>query len=539
LIREYARHVEAVRACGADDRLLPMQKTAKNRWQVDSRGEPAVRVTYRVYGREMTVRTNWIEAGFAMLNGAPTFISVVGDVWRAHEVHVQLAEGWTTASTALAAVDPLAHVYSADNFDMLVDSPIVLGNSVARQFTFAERLHTVVFEGDPALIDADRVASDLRKIVEAAACLMGGRVDYPHYHFLNMVVDAGGGLEHGNCLLVMMNRFATRTRRAYVGYLGLAAHEFFHVWNIKRLRPIELGPFDYENEVYTRALWICEGFTEYYAALLPKRAGLTTNAEFFEDLSNHIETLQTTPGRLVNSAAMASFDTWIKQYRPDENTPNTTINYYPKGAVIAFLLDAHLRRATGGERSLDDVMRLAYERYSGTKGYTLEEFSQTISAVAGADLAGWVATAAESTDELDYAEALDWFGLRFGPAETRHARASIGAHTRDDAGRLMVSQVRRDTPAYAAGVNVADEIVAIDDVRVTADGLASRLEQYRPGDVVSVLIARRERLTHLSVTLAAEPGRAWRLEPLPGATDVQKERLIGWLGERRSRGPHS
>ena len=182
---------------------------------------------------------------------------------------------------------------------------------------------------------------------------------------------------------------------------------------------------------------------------------------------------------------MASYDTWIKQYRPDENTPNTTINYYPKGAVIAFLLDARIRRATNGAKSLDDAMRLAYERYSGAKGYTLEQFYQTMSEVAGTNLRAWFATAAESTEELDYSEALDWFGLRFRPVDTRNPRAWLGATTRNDGGRLVVSAVRRETPAYAAGLNVDDEILAIDDVRVRADGLTARLEQYQPGDSVS------------------------------------------------------
>ena len=528
LVREYERHVEHVQARGSADAVLSVQKIAKNRWRVATGGAPRVTVTYRVYGREMTVRNNWIEAGFAMLNGAPTFISLVGELARPHEVRIELAPGWSASATALTPVIGKAHVYRADNFDTLVDSPIVLGNPVQREFTVGGKCHVAVFEGDPSLIDIERVTEDLRKIVEAAARLMGGRIDYPHYHFLNMVVEAGGGLEHTNCCLVMTNRFTTRTRRAYVGYLSLVAHEFFHAWNIKRLRPIELGPFDYEAEVYTSALWMCEGFTDYYAALLPRRAGLSTHDEFFEELSSHIETLQTTPGRLVRSAAMASFDAWIKQYRPDENTPNTTINYYTKGAVIAFLLDARIRRATGGEKSIDDAIRHAYERYSTTRGFTLEEFYQTMSEVAGTDLRPWFARTAESTEELEYTEALEWFGLRFRPIEA--GRAWIGATTRNRGGRVLVSQVRRETPAHIAGLNVDDEIVAIDDIRVRADGLASRLEQYRPGAKVSLLVARRDRLMRLEMILAVEPARAWRLEPLPNATVEQKRRIADWLG---------
>lgn len=530
LIREYQRHVENFAARGSAG-ALAIQKSAKNRWTVQTGGASSVTVTYRVYGREMTVRTNWIEQGFAMLNGAPTFISLVGGLARPHDVHIELPAQWKGSATALMPVSGQPHTYRAEDFDTLVDSPIILGNPIQREFTVAGKRHVVVFEGDSTFFDMDRATADTQKIVEAGGTVMGGRFDYPHYYALNMIVDAGGGLEHKNSFLVMASRFQTRTRRAYLNYLSLVAHEHYHAWNIKRLRPVELGPFDYENENYTRALWIAEGFTDYYAGLLVKRPGISTRDEFLEELSGHIEAVQTTPGRLVTSADMSSYDTWIKQYRPDENTPNTTVNYYPKGSVIAFLLDARIRKATSGAKSLDDAMRLAYERHSGAKGYTIDQFYQAMSDTADVNLRDWFAKTAESTEELDYDEALDWFGLRFRPVDTRNQRAWLGATTRNDAGRLVVSQVRRETPVHGANLNVDDEILAIDDVRVRADGLVGRLDQYRPGDKVSVLVARRDRLIRLEVTLGAEPGRVWRLEPAPNATDEQKKRLSAWLGE--------
>jgi predicted metalloprotease with PDZ domain len=530
LIREYQRHVENISA-RAGGRDAAIQKTAKNRWRVDTGGAPSVTVNYRVYGREMTVRNNWIESSFAMLNGAPTFISLVGGLARAHEVRFEMPAAWKGSSTALEPIAGQSHAYRAEDFDTLVDSPIILGNPTQHEFTVGGKRHVVAFEGDTAFFDMARATADTQKIVEAGGRVMNGRFDYPHYHALNMIVEAGGGLEHKNSFLVMANRFTTRTRRSYLGYLSLVAHEHFHAWNIKRLRPIELGPFDYENENYTKALWMAEGFTDYYAGLLVKRPGISNRDEFFEELSGHIEAVQTTPGRLVTSAGMSSYDTWIKQYRPDENTPNTTINYYPKGAVIAFLLDARIRKATNGAKSLDDAMRLAYERYSGAKGFTMEQFYQTMSETAGTDLRAWFADTAESTKELDYREALEWFGLRFRPVDARNARAWIGATTRNDGGRLVLSQVRRETPAHAAGLNVDDELLAIDDVRVRADGLNGRLDQYRPGDKVSLLVARRDRLIKVDLTLGAEPGRAWRLEMAPDASEEQKKRLTAWVGE--------
>lgn len=531
LVREYERHVENLMARGPGGGPAAITKTRKNRWQLQTGGVRSVTVTYRVYGREMTVRNNWIESAFAMLNGAPTFISLIGGTARAHEVRIELPTGWKESVTALTPGSG-PHAYRADDFDTLVDSPIFLGNPVVRQFTVAGKRHVLALEGDPSFFDGDRAGADAQKIVKVAGKVMGGKYDYPHYYMLNLVSDAGGGLEHKNSFLTMSSRFATRTPRAYQDWLGLVAHEYFHNWNIKRLRPIELGPvFDYENEVHTKALWIAEGFTDYYAGVILKRAGLLTREEYLDELSNQIEAVQNTPGRLVTAVSMASYDTWIKQYRPDENTANTTVNYYPKGAVIAFLLDARIRRATNGAKSLDDAMQLAYQRYSGAKGYTLEQFYKTMSDTAGTSLQPFFATTAESTEELDYKESLDWFGLRFRPVDTKIKRAWLGANARIDNARLVVTSVRRDTPAFAAGVNVDDEILAIDEVRVRPDGLAAHLEQYAAGQRINLLVGRRDRLTRLEVTLGVEPGRPWRLEVDPGASEAQKDRLIAWLGQ--------
>lgn len=532
LVREYERHVEQVTAKGADGRPRSVAKTKKNRWRIQTGGSPAVTMSYRVYGREMTVRNNWIEAGFAMINGAPTFITLVDRTPRAHDVRVELPAAWKAAASPLLPVAGSPNTFRANDFDELVDSPMIVGNPVVRDFEVAGKKHYLVLEGDPSFFDADRATADAKKIVEAAGVVMGGRYDYPHYYFQTLVTDSGGGLEHKNSTMLMASRYATRTHRSYMSWNGLVAHEYFHNWNVKRLRPIELGPFDYENEVHTKSLWIAEGFTDYYGGLLLPRASLATRDEYLEDLSNQIESVQNTPGRLVTPVGMASFDTWIKQYRPDENTANTSINYYPKGAVIAFLLDAKIRAATNGEKSLDAAMRLAYQRYSGEKGYTLEQFYKTMSEAAGSDLTPWFHQVVDTTDELDYTEAMAWFGLRFRPVDTKNARAWLGMSTRADNGRLLVTQVRRGTPVHDAGLNADDEILAIDDVRVRADGLNARMEQYKLGDTVTVLVARRDRLTRIPVTLGAEPGRQWRLEMAPDATEEQKHRLASWTGAK-------
>jgi predicted metalloprotease with PDZ domain len=532
LVREYARNVEAVTASGPDGRALNVDKSKKNHWRIATGGAPTITLKYRVYSREMSVRTNWVESDFALLNGAPTFITLADLSPRPHEVILNPASGWKRSITALPAMDGSDHRYRAPDYDTLVDSPIVIGNPAVYDFEVDGKKHSLVNVGEAGVFDGARAAKDLETIVREDRRLWGF-LPYDRYVFFNMITESGGGLEHKNSTVLMTNRWSTRTRRAYLAWLDLASHEYFHAWNVKRLRPAELGPFDYENENITRSLWIAEGFTDYYADLQVLRAALQTRDEYLEDLSSTIELLQTTPGRLVQSAEMASFDAWIKYYRPDENSNNTTISYYTKGTVIAFLLDAKIRKATNGTKSLDDVMRTAYQKFSGPKGYTPEEFRGVAEQVAGTSLKAFWDTAVESTAELDYTETLDTFGLRFKPPlpppADRPAKPWLGISTRIDNGRLLVAQVQRDSPADGAGLNVDDEILAIDDFRVRADRLDNRLEQYQRGDKVAFLVARREQLVRIPVTFGAEPAKGWRLELNPAATDTQRRQLDAWL----------
>ena len=536
LVREYERNVEAVTAAGSDGRALAVVKSDKNRWRISTGGAATVTVKYRVYAREMSVRTNWVEAGFALVNGAPTFLTLADRTPRAHEVVINPATGWNRSMTGLTEMAGGAHRYRAPDFDTLADSPILIGNPTVYEFTLDGKKHYLVNEGEGGVFDGARAAKDLEAIVREYR-RMWGFLPYDKYLFLNLLTEAGGGIEHKNSTVMMASRWTTRTRRTYNAWLDLASHEFFHVWNVKRLRPVELGPFDYENEVHTKNLWIAEGVTEYYADLALHRAGLITREEYLDSVSDRIEELQTTPGRLVQSAEMASFDAWIKYYRPDENSINTSVSYYTKGSVVGLLLDARIRKATSGAKSLDDVMKAAYEKYSGMRGYTADEFRAVAEQVAGVSLKAFWDSAVTGTDELDYKETLETLGLRFRsvavPAD-RPGRAWLGIGTRNDAGRLLVSQVRRDTPAMAAGLNVDDEILAIDDYRVRADRLDNRLDQYRPGDKVTLLVARREQLLRLPLTFGTEPPRAWRLEVNPAASESQQSSRGRWLNPGRA-----
>ncbi len=532
LVREYARHAEGVSVTDQGGKWLCFFKSRKNRWRIETGGASEIHFSYRVYCHEMSVRTNWVDESFALLNGAATFISLVGAPHLIHEVRLELPQGWKQVITALSGTEMR---YSAPDYDTLVDSPILAGNPAVYQFSVDGVEHVLANEGEAGVWDGARSAGDLEKIVRCCSQLWGS-IPCDRYMFLNILAEAAGGLEHHNSACLIASRWATRTRSAYLKWLELAAHEYFHIWNVKRLRPVELGPFDYENENPTRSLWVAEGFTEYYTGLIVHRAGLSSRPEYLENgLSGLISTLQSTPGRQIQSAEEASWDAWIKHYRPDENSKNTSVSYYTKGAVIGWLLDARLRRQTAGEKSLDDLMKLACQRFSGERGFTTAEFKALATEVAGAPLDKFFAQTAESTGELDYGEALEWFGLRFKAAETADESAGDkcwpGVETRQDHGQLIVSRVMRDGPAWNSGLSPGDEIIAIDNFRVRADQLTHRLKNYRPGDAITILVARRDALKTIELTLTRiSPG--WRLEPDPAATTSQRRHLEDWLGMR-------
>ena len=542
LIREFARHVEGVTARTLNGGRLPVEKSRKNRWRAATGGADAIVVSYQVYGREMSVRTNWIEADFAMLNGAPTFLTLAEDDGphppdgpRPHDVVLELPAGWGATATGLPPHPGGApHAYRARDFDTLVDSPIVAGNPAVYPFTVAGVPHQLVNVGESGVWHGPRSAEDTERITRELH-RMWGQVPYERYRFLNLITEAGGGLEHRSSTLLMTSRWATSSRPRYLRWLGLVSHELFHAWNGKRLRPIELGPFDYEAEVHTESLWVVEGLTTYYADLAVHRAGLSTEAEYLEALSRQIRGLQTTPGRGVQPVALASYDAWIKYYRRDENSQNTSVSYYTKGAVVGFLLDMRIRAATGGAGTLDDVMRRAYARYSGARGFMPNEFRATAEAVAGKALSGWFAHALDSTGELDYAEALDWLGLTFDAAPDPDDDGWVGVVTRPAAGRLLVAQVPRDTPAHAAGFNVDDEILAIGGHRVLPSEWNARIAQAGPGARLDVLVARRGALRRIPVETAAAPTRRWELQLVDEPTPAQTRNREAWL----SGGPES
>ena len=542
LVREYARNLESLRVAGGSLRSLAVAKVRKNRWLISS-ADPLdeVIIFYRLYCHELSVRTNYVDEHHALFTGAATFVTSDDLLNHPHEVTVELPAAWQGVWSGLPGGP---HTFRAPDYDTLVDCPVVAGCPTIQQFDVDGKPHFVVTVGDVSLWDLPRAVGDVEKIVRQHRA-MWGSLPYENYYFFNLLNGVKGGLEHCNSMVIGAERFTMRTRSSYADWLDLVSHEFFHVWNVKRLRPRELGPFNYENEVYTRNLWIAEGVTEYYGLLVVCRAGLSFVEEFLaghEDgkgsISGLIGKLQSTPGRLEQSLSAASFDAWIKLYRPDENSGNSSISYYVKGAVAAWLLDARIRAATQDLRSLDDLMRICFQRFSGTTGFTSEEFYAAAQEVSGANLDGWFSHAVDSTEELNYMEALTWFGLRFKPPAPLEAdessrtgsgpRAWTGFSTKSEGGRLMVAHVFRSSPGCEAGISPGDEILGIGDYRVLAAEWDQRLATYRPGEKAVLLLSRNQHLITLALRFAAEPEK-WVLEVDPSADAVQRQRLHRWL----------
>jgi len=528
LVREYSRHVQDLTAQDETGAALEISKTRKNRWSIKAANAKHVTVKYTIYGRELSVRTNWIEDDLALLNGAPTFLTVRGFELERHRIALLLPQAWLGAWSALPREGSGRQLMlTADNHDELIDSPILAGSPDVHDVPVDGIPISLVNAGDTSLWNTGEAAAHVRKIVETYRDMMGG-LPFDRYLFINCSLEGRGGLEHARSCVLMTSRYAFRKRAAYLDWLGLVSHEFFHVWNVKRLRPAALGPFDYENEVYTRSLWFAEGVTSYYTPLIPRRADLTKTEELLDALSEHIEKLQTTPGRRHQSLEESSFDAWIKLYRPDENSVNTTISYYVKGAVVAWLLDAEIRSLTQGKRSLDDLMRRLFSKYSKENGYADRDLQEVAEEIAGTSLESFFAKSVRGRDELDYEPALRTFGLRFKKAKAE-TPALIGIETTSRDGKLVITSVREDAPAHTAGLAAEDELIALGGYRVDSRTLTERLQQFRPGDRVDVLVARRDAVRTLNLVLAEASG-SWKLEIDPDAPPEAVKTREAWMG---------
>jgi len=547
LVREHQRHVDGLRA-QAEGRDLPVEKIDKQTWRVSCAGARSVRVAYRLHCFELTVRTNHVDPTHAFLNPSAAAAFVVGREGEPCSVRLQLLPGWR-AWVALPDEDGAFH---ARDYDELADSPFECGPESSHEvhsFTAQGVQHRLVVWGRGDF-DAAKVLPDMARIVDAEAAIFGGLPYSEPYLFILLLNDKGrGGLEHRRSCALLVPRFTFVQKSAYEDFLELVAHEYFHLWNVKRLRPAAFTPYDWTRENHTRLLWAMEGLTSTYEVMALRRAGLISPQRFLEIWAERITQLLRTPGRLRTSLAQASFDAWIKHYRPDESTGNTTVSYYLKGSVVGFLLDLELRRRTSGARSLDDLVRLLFERHGGPPGLPEDAVEKGAAELAGdASLRDWFARAVRSTQELELEQALSGAGLRAvlhpagGPddkgsaeADPKEApeppaqpRAWLGATLRDRAGAQEVAAVVEGSPAQRAGILAGDEIVALDGFR--AD-LKQRLLRAQPGKTVKFSLFRMDELLEVAVPLIVAPADAVTIVAIAEATPAQVALRKAWLGQ--------
>ena len=553
LVREYARHVQDFAPRDVAGGELAWRKTNKNTWRVETRGVPEWRVSYRVYANELSVRTNELNDRRAMWNNAALLMYVDGFPHAPATLRVVPHKNWKVA-TGLPAVAGSPDTFRAENFDALYDSPFLVSDFREFRFESRGRPYRFVVEGE-GNYDLERMRRDVPKIVEATVDLFG---DAPYRDYTFMLVAApggGGGLEHRNSTLLIYQRFGFRPDTgptSYKNFLSLVAHEFFHVWNVKHIRPDALGPFDYTRENYTTLLWFAEGATDYYERLLLRRAGLLTDKELLEGWASAFGDLQEKPGRLEQSLEESSFDAWIKYYRRDENWINSQVSYYEKGAVVALLLDLEIRRRSGGARSLDDVLRRLYADFAKRgRNYTPADLQRAAEQAAGSPLEEFFRRYVRGRDELDYDAALAAAGLRLETgAGAPPSKPFLGATiARADevptvaavqgagsfrstllSDAVVVRNVPAGTPAYDSGLNVGDQILALDGFRVTRDTFERRLGERRPGDSVALTLFRGDELRTLNVKLGGTADAAYRILPVARPTDEQRRIYQAWLG---------
>jgi predicted metalloprotease with PDZ domain len=462
LVREYARHIDAVAAEDGDGSSLDVVKVAKNRWRVELPNGGELVLRYRVYSRDLTVRTNHVDERRAYWNGASTYLIVDERRDAPFDIHVDAPQGWR----AVCGLEQEGEHWTAYSLDELVDTPFWVGDAPITEFMAAGKPHYVVHD-DVEVSEHERLTEDLRKICETAAELFGGKLPYERYIFFLFGDEGGsGGLEHASSTVIHVPRRFYRVEPERTRLISLLAHEHFHVWNVKRIRPSGIAEFDYENENYTSGLWLSEGFTSFYQEIVPYRAGLYSRETFLQRIAENTQSVFEVPGRAVQSIAEASFDAWVKLYRSDENTRNTTVSYYSKGALAAFCLDALIVQHSGGEHSLDDVMRGLFADFEERgPGQDRELVLKLCSEAAGRDLSPEFAMLVDGREDPPLTEWLAPVGLRFEPPSGKLV-ADLGIQTAVKEGRLFVTHVAREGTGESLGLSPDDEIVALNGQRV-------------------------------------------------------------------------
>lgn len=517
LIREYARHVQDFDVKSSAGGDLAWQKTSKNTWTVKTNGAKEIKATYRVYANELTVRTNEVNSEHAFWNNAATLMFVKGQLAAPSTITVNPYGDWKIA-TGLPQAAGSKNTFKAPNFDVLFDSPFEVSNFTEFDFTVEGKPHRLVFSGE-GNYDGPEIAAEVTKIVEQAYKIFG-ELPYDNYTFI-VNLRGGGGLEHLNSTALQFNRWGFKPQARLTGFLGLVAHEYFHAFNVKRIRPDALGPFDYENENYTRLLWVAEGGTEYYSGLLLLRAGLISPQEYLAGKADSIRRLEAIPGRFEQSLEYSSFDAWIKYYRQDENSMNNQISYYDKGELVNMMLDLKIREASNGTKSLDDVMRALYnDFYKKGKNYTPADYQHMAEVAAGVSLDDFFSKYVRGTAEVDWNSFLNGIGLEI--KKSGGGKPYLGAQLTEANGSLTVRAIPAGSPAYEQGLNTGDQIVAVDGYRATNSFLSTRMANKKVGDKIKLTIFRFDKLRDIEITLGADPQKMYSISQLANPTAEQQ-----------------
>ncbi|MGB3651548.1 MAG: M61 family metallopeptidase [Rivularia sp. (in: cyanobacteria)] len=523
LVREYAKQLQDFSAW-SDGKALTWRKIGKNHWVVDTEGVSEVTVNYRIFANELTVRTNHLDATHGYFNGAALFFRIPEFDKQPIRVSIQTPRPQWQVTTALAAVEE--NTFVAKDFDTLVDSPFEIGTHELYDFEVMGKPHQLAIWGK-GNVKVEPLIEDIKKIIEVEAQMFGG-LPYERYLFLlHLSAQSFGGLEHKDSCSLIYRRFGFSDREKYERFMQLVAHEFFHLWNVKRIRPKELEVFDYDQENYTPSLWFCEGTTSYYDLLIPLRAGIYDVRSYLNNLSKEITRYETTPGRKVQPVSESSFDAWIKLYRQDANSPNSQISYYLKGEMITLLLDLLIRDRHNNQRSLDDVMLKLWQQFGKDEiGYTAEELKQVIESVAGTDLTDFFQRYIHGREDLPFNEYLQPFGFKL-VADTNE-EPFLGIKVVSNNAKESIKFVETDSPAEIAGIDAGDELLAIDGIKVTGQ-LSERLKDYQPQDTIEVTVFHQDELCTYSVTLAEPRANKYEVVPVENPNAAQKEKFTKFL----------
>jgi predicted metalloprotease with PDZ domain len=507
LVREFSKNVNQVLAFDENKTAIKTIKTAKNTWQLQnaSKGKKII-IKYEVYAFELSVRTSFLDLTHGFVSGSGVFMYVNSHQQLPGQLEIIPYYEFKVISTALplstiSISSDGSKVFDFLNYDHLVDCPIEIGNQVEFQFMASGVKHTVAMYGD-GNFDVDKLKVDMPKVIEAETQVFGENPNKDYLFIVHNVVDGQGGLEHMNSTTLSVNRWSY-SGADYLGFLNLVAHEYFHLWNVKRFRPIELGPFDYDKENYTSLLWVMEGFTSYYDELIMRRAGLMSQEEFISKIQNSINYVEGSVGSRVQSVAHASFDAWIKAYRPNENSSNTTMTYYSRGQIIAAVFDLMIIDKYKGKKCLDDFMRYVYVKYAKElkRGITDQEFKQELEKFLEMDLAIFYAKYIDGTEIIPYAEYFSKVGIDVVYSGSK--KPSFGASVRQEGGNVVVKNVRSGSSAEMAGISVNDEIIACNGFRVNQGSLESTMNALKENEQVELLLSRDDILFSVNVKIAA------------------------------------